>query len=136
VGRLLRGENIGAWVFGGICRETGDAFLVTVDRTSNTLFRAIFENIADGTRINSDKWAAYHTISGNVYTLVMVNHRFNFVDPIDPSINTQRIERMWRTLKSIILKQVFTKRGEPIWQNSFLNKEINGIQCLLVDEFN
>ena len=40
----------------------------------------------------------------NEFTHDAVNHSTHFVDPNDPSINTQKIECMWRTLKQIIPK--------------------------------
>ena len=62
-GRMLSNERTGSWVFGGICRETGEAFLVTVERRdSATLFSAICHNIAEGTWIISDCWPAYRNL--------------------------------------------------------------------------
>lgn len=104
-GRLLANESSGTWVFGGICRENSEAFLVKVaNRNAATLLQAIQENILPGTRIISDCWRAYSIISQSGYSHATINHSYNFVDPLDASVNTQRVERMWRTLKSIIPK--------------------------------
>ena len=46
----------------------------------------------------------YNLLSKNGFEHEKVNHSENFVNPIDASINTQKIERMWRTIKSIIPK--------------------------------
>jgi len=106
VGRLLSNESTGTWIFGGICRETGDAFIVPVaSRDSATLFVAIQENVFPGTRIISDCWRAYDALASLGYSHSKVNHSVNFVDPEDPSVNTQRVERMWKTLKSTIPKE-------------------------------
>uniref|UniRef100_A0A914GNV4 ISXO2-like transposase domain-containing protein n=1 Tax=Globodera rostochiensis TaxID=31243 RepID=A0A914GNV4_GLORO len=49
------------WVFGGICRETRECFLVAVpDRTAATLLPIIAQRIAPGSTVHSDCWAAYN----------------------------------------------------------------------------
>jgi hypothetical protein len=102
-GRLLSNEATQTWLFGGLCRETGRAFLARVERRdARTLLEAIRANIHPESRIISDCWRGYLSLSQEGFSHGSVNHSFNFVDPNDPSINTQRIERMWRTLKSII----------------------------------
>ena len=40
------------------------------------------------------------------YTHVTVNHSENFVNPLDPDVYTNTIERAWRTLRENIPKQV------------------------------
>lgn len=105
VGRMLANEISETWVFGGICRETGEAFVVPVEnRDSTTLLREIQRNIAPGTRILSDCWKGYSNVSNYGYEHSRVNHSENFVNPQDPTVHTQKVERMWRTLKSIIPK--------------------------------
>lgn len=75
-GRLLLGERDHVWVFGGLCRETGEGFLVPVpDRTAETLLAAIHENIAPGSRIISDCWRAYAGLSRHGFSHAAVNHR-------------------------------------------------------------
>jgi transposase-like protein len=50
-------------VFGGVERDSGRCFLVPVDRRdAATLLPLIYEYIAPGTTIYSDKWAAYNKI--------------------------------------------------------------------------
>ena len=96
------------WVFGGICRETGEIFMRVVDdRTAPTLIDAIQQCIAPGTKIISDQWKAYNELDNsysNTYTHETVNHSKNFVDPITKA-NTQRIERLWRDLKDSCRKK-------------------------------
>jgi hypothetical protein len=104
-GRLLEGENRQVWFFGGICRESGDCFVVRVpDRSQRTLHDAIRDNVALGSRIVSDCWRGYAGIEQIGYSHSMVNHSRNFVDPDDRTIYTQTIERLWRTLKRVIPK--------------------------------
>jgi hypothetical protein len=58
VGRMLPRQ----WVFGGICRETGEVFLEKVqDRSLNTLYGEICHHIKPGTTIISDCWKGYST---------------------------------------------------------------------------
>ncbi|XP_070071079.1 uncharacterized protein [Drosophila takahashii] len=97
-GRVVDGQ----WVFGGICRETGDFFLVPVeDRSQETLLPIIEANIANGTRIISDCWKSYNGLKDANYSHMTVNHSVNFVNP-ETGANTQRIERLWRDLKENI----------------------------------
>uniref|UniRef100_A0A5S6QLN7 Uncharacterized protein n=1 Tax=Trichuris muris TaxID=70415 RepID=A0A5S6QLN7_TRIMR len=50
------------WVFGGVCRETGECFLVPVD--------------------DRDEWRGYNSLSNHGYTHLRINHCANFVDPM------------------------------------------------------
>ena len=54
-----------AWILGGVCRETGDMFLVQCPgnkRDKPTLEAIIIANVAPGTKIYTDGWAAYRVI--------------------------------------------------------------------------
>lgn len=89
------------WVFGGICRETKDSFVVTVpNRTGSTLLDKIIENIADGSTIYSDSWKGYQTNRTEIegFLHAKVNHKYNFIDP-DTGVPTQTVERMWGSAK-------------------------------------
>lgn len=92
----------GYWIFGGIERETGRVFVVQVpDRTKETLIAFIKHWIAEGTTIISDCWRAYDGLDLEGYVHFQVNHSENFVDPITGA-NTNRIERVWRDVRSTI----------------------------------
>lgn len=95
-----RGHAVeGQWVFGGIQRDTGDCFLVPVDRRDReTLLAIIKDNIRPGTTIISDCWKAYDTLSDEGYIHLTVNHSINFVDP-DTGAHTNTIESTWRHVK-------------------------------------
>ena len=90
------------WVFGGICRETKQAFaLVVPDRTSSTLLEEIANHIEPGSIIHSDTWKSYQAIEqipNRDYIHLNVNHSKNFVNP-ETGSHTQSVERMWRDLK-------------------------------------
>lgn len=108
VGRLLPQ----LWIFGGICRQTSECFLVEVpDRNASTLIKVIEERIKPGTTIMSDCWKAYKTevLEKAGFTHLKVNHSLNFVDP-DSGAHTQTVERMWGSAKWRNKKQRGTKR--------------------------
>lgn len=88
------------WVFGGICRETGECFLYAVpNRSATTLMKVISESILPGTTIISDCWKAYTNVSSSGdYQHLTVNHQYNFVDP-ETGAHTQTIESTWRNAK-------------------------------------
>lgn len=95
------------WVYGGVCRETGQRFAKVVkNRTSLTLQKYTEKHIAYGSIINSDGWMAYNFIDKMPFPQPyaghnVVNHSLNFVDPLNPLIHTQTVERMWRELKDV-----------------------------------
>ena len=110
VGRMVKEQ----WVFGGICRETGDCFLVAVpDRSKKTLLKIISERIKLGTTIISDYWPSYEEIpeiEGMHYTHIKVNHSENFVDPKTGAC-TNLVENMWGRAKKRNKLQNGTNRG-------------------------
>lgn len=122
VGRILDQQ----WIFGGICRETNERFVVSVpDRTSQTLLPIIQDRIAPNTHINSDSWKAYNSIDQlpQNYTHTTVNHTQNFVDPVTKT-HTQRVERMWREVKRVKRRyegiphsQIDSHISEYLWRN-------------------
>ena len=105
VGRVVEGQ----WVFGGICRETRQFFMVPVpDCTLDTLLCIIKEYIEPGTTIISDYWKAYDCPGSESYTHLKVNHKLNFVDP-KTGAHTNHIERHWRDAKNLVPKYSRTK---------------------------
>ena len=62
VGSIEAGELW--WMFGGICRQTHEMFAMVVEnRKSDTLSKAVFENVESGSSIYSDCWKAYNQLS-------------------------------------------------------------------------
>ena len=97
VGRVLPQQ----WIFGGLCRETKECFLVKVEnRNAITLMAAILENIETGSIIYSDSWRSYKTdeLERAGFQHFKVNHSYNFVHP-GTDIHTQNIERLWGSAK-------------------------------------
>ena len=94
------------WVFGGIERVSKRAFVINVGakRDAATLLPLIQRYILPGSIIYSDGWSAYQRISQlpENYSHGIINHSENFVDPVNPRIHTQNIERLWRDMKSYV----------------------------------
>ena len=92
------------WLFGGVERLTKKKFIVPLiddhqDRSAQTLIPLIKKYILPGTIIVSDGWKAYSSLRNEGYTHWVVNHSEQFVDPENPDIHTQNIERLWRDIK-------------------------------------
>jgi len=89
----------GTWVLGGICRETREIFLKTVEkRDKKTLLPIIQEYVEPGSIIITDCWASYKDLGKLGYTHMNVNHSENFVDP-DTGACTNLIENRWWCIK-------------------------------------
>lgn len=114
-GRLLSQE----WLFGGVERRddaTCKMFIEYVpDRTSETLLSIIQRRIAPGTKILSDGWAAYQSLSTLGYEHEVVNHSINFVDQDNREIHTQNVENFWMLLKRF-LRSKGTNRAPHNWE--------------------
>jgi transposase-like protein len=138
VGRVINQQ----WVFGGICRETRECFLVAVpDRTANTLMNVIQTRIRPGTIILSDMWAAYAGIQqlGPQFQFqhLIVNHTVNFVNPANGA-HTQNIENMWYRAKKRNKRQHGTHRQmldgylcEFMWRQSLNGR--NPFDAIIAD---
>lgn len=95
-----RGHAVeGQWVFGGVDRESGDFFLVPVEkRDAETLIKLVKEYIVEGSIIYSDCWRAYNTLKSCGFQHYTVNHSLNFKDP-ETGVHTNTIEGLWRHAK-------------------------------------
>lgn len=97
-GRILQGERV--WIFGAVERATGKlALQITNYRTVPDCSEFITDNIRVGTHIMTDCWRGYNRLEHFGYTHSRVNHSLHFVDPDNPNIHTQKIERVWKDLK-------------------------------------
>ena len=89
----------GQWVFGGICRESKECFVVPVNsRDKGTLLPIIQDRILPGTCVMSDLWRAYDCLNDEGFQHLTVNRSLNFVDP-DAGAHTQNIENTWWVAK-------------------------------------
>ncbi|XP_069683073.1 uncharacterized protein [Periplaneta americana] len=90
----------GHWVLGGIERDTGKCFLVSVaQRDSATLLAVVKEKIRPGTTIISDCWKAYNCLQEEGYVNLTVNHTYNFVDSETCDIS-DKVEGTWQEVHS------------------------------------
>ena len=93
------------WHLGGIERQSKASFIVPFvealprECTAANLIPLITKYIKPHSIIISDKWRAYNKLAEHGYVHKCVNHSENFVDPDNPSIHTQNIERLWRDIK-------------------------------------
>ena len=109
-----RGRELqGVWVFGGIERDSKKSFIIplleTSQRNAETLLPLIQTFIKPGSIIISDQWKAYNKISELGYQHQTVNHSVNFVDPVTGA-HTQNIERLWKDIKSHVLREGIRKK--------------------------
>ena len=122
-GRYIKGQ----WVFGGICHETREFFITTVDKhDKNTLLLIILDKTHQPyglSTIFSDCWKAYSTINQHEYEHKTVNHTYNFVDPTTQA-HTQNIENLWWQIKRVLPSthschdQLYLHLSEYMWRNS------------------
>ena len=122
------GEKKKQWVIGGIDRLTNQCFAELAEkRDSITIKEMISRRVKTRTRLITDKWRAYLCLKQHGYKVDQVNHIQNYVDPNDLTINTQKIERAWGSLKKTIPK---TTRGtmrstyieEFVYRKTFFSK--------------
>ena len=110
------------WIFGGIERVskkcfvkvlleeynladlTRDQLIARLPRDKQTLVPIIQQYIRPGSIINSDGWGAYCGLGNAGYEHNVVIHERNFINPDDPNIHTQTIERLWRDLKEWVTR--------------------------------
>ena len=128
-GRILPQQ----WIFGGLCRDTCECFLVQVpDRSAKTLMIEIKKHIKKGTTIYSDSWRAYKTkeLEKAGFEHFKVNHKYNFVNP-DSGVHTQTVERLWGSAKWRNKKQRGTKReflesylAEFMWRKQLAGSDV------------
>jgi hypothetical protein len=98
-GRILRGERY--WIIGAICRSTKLISCELVrNRTSRICSDFVRNNIESNAHIMTDFWRGYNSLVNFGYAHSKINHKLHFVDPDNPNIHTQNIERLWKSFKS------------------------------------
>ncbi|CAF0981621.1 unnamed protein product, partial [Brachionus calyciflorus] len=100
-----KGENLKrpqVWMFGMIDRTDDRVYIeIEPDRSAFTLLAIIYDHVLPGTTIFSDSWSSYAKITEiRDFTHDQVNHKYNFVNPDNRNIHTNRIESLWRDAKS------------------------------------
>ena len=101
-GKGDRNKRRRKWMFGGVCRVTGMGFMELCPgnkRTKASLWPIIQDNIAPGSTIYSDGWRSYRRLPSLGYVHRWIDHSKHYVDPNDPSLNTNKIEGFWGNFK-------------------------------------
>lgn len=62
-------------------------------RDAITLYNILSNNVTKGSILYSDCWRSYLKVNEE-YAGKFVNHKFNFIDIIDPKIYTNNIKRL------------------------------------------
>jgi hypothetical protein len=100
-GRFLKNERKQIWVFGGIEKNSNNCLITIVQKTDkDTHLPLIKKFILPGTKIITNGWKAYNTLEQEGYIHGIVNHSIEFVNSDDLATNTQKIERLWKSLKN------------------------------------
>jgi Predicted transcriptional regulators len=72
------------------------------------------------TKIITDGWKAYNTLEQEGYIHV-VNHSVEFVNKNDPEINTQKIERLWKSLKNELKREGRAGENDDMYIFQFID---------------
>lgn len=127
-GRILANQDI--WIFGGVCRESKEAFMTLVpDRRGVTLWPIIQRRVAAGSVIMTDEARVYqnlHYQQRGGFEHYQVNHSLNFVHPDNPNVYTNTIEAVWRVAKGKVRgyvndEQIEMYLGEFMYRRQYLN---------------
>lgn len=94
------------------------------DRSAATLLPIIQQNVAPGTIVWSDEWAAYSNVSSlpNVSQHDTVNHSIEFVNPTT-GVHTQNVESYWnrqktklKRMKGVVFDEISSYLDEFMWR--------------------
>ena len=82
------------------------SFIEVLNHNAETLLPLIEEYVLQGTRIISDGWRAYDEITqlpqGVYMQLRMIIYAENFVNPVNPEVNTQNIENFLKSCEATV----------------------------------
>ncbi|KAG0421362.1 hypothetical protein DMUE_6297, partial [Dictyocoela muelleri] len=104
-GRILRGQSY--WVIGIIARNNKKIRLFVTNRRTKSIIRGfITSNIPENSIIMTDGWRGYAGLEELGYYHQIVNHKESYVNPENNFIHTNNIERLWRSLKEFLPKNL------------------------------
>jgi IS1 family transposase len=93
------------WIFGGICRENNECFIERVKRRDEKTLIPVLQRYVDkDSVIMSDHWPVYTNLAKNFGYLEnhIVIHQYHYLQPDDNSIHTQKVERMWLSVRNTV----------------------------------
>ena len=98
------------------------------DRRRETLLPIVLEHVEPGAVVISDKAPAYITnhnrshLQPHSLDHYFINHSLDFVDPVQPWIHTNTIERQWRSLRTSIgtIRRKLTPEQVTLFLDTFI----------------
>ncbi|ODM88082.1 putative transposase-like protein [Orchesella cincta] len=132
-GTLFAGKFAMMSFFKWTCRIQGGVRTSFPNRSGNTLWPIIQHRVHPGTIIMTDSARVYnslHEASRGGFQHHQVNHRYHFVDPNNPNVHTNTIERTWGLLKGTVHGSMNNERlemylGEFIYRRHFFKAITN-----------
>lgn len=123
-------QHVGVWVFGGVCRETREIFLVPIpNKTRETLWGLMKKHIAAGSIIHSDGARVYNGVEQLGFAShYSINHSAGEFSrhSEDGVVTTNHAENMWRWVKETVKSgrdeltvELYT--GEFVYRKARLN---------------
>lgn len=116
------------WVFGGVVRGSGgkECFIEIVrNRKKDTLYPIIQRKINQESKIITDGAAVYRDLGEIGFSHSWVNHTENFVSPQDPSVHTQSIESLWKSLRKFLNKRTsYNRKKLSGYINEFIYRKL------------
>lgn len=132
--RILNGQRVG--VIGAIDRNTKEVKLrLSIRRRQVDCINFIVDSVVQNTTVITDLWRGYNNLSSFGFNHLTVNHSINFVNPIDHTVHTNRIERLWRSLKNaqgiIIISKILKSKLKfsKYFIHLKLKKQMKNMSC-------
>lgn len=130
------------WVFGGICPDTQEGFLVFVpDREPKTLFPIIEQHVCPGSIIHTNGQASYNGIARiNVkppYTHKTIKHRVDSVDPVTGASTNpvekhlQKARQKFKAMCGVQGTVIESYLDEFLWRERYGKEGIDAFENLL-----
>ena len=101
------------WVVGAIDKANHRVAVRFVEkRDQNTLLQFALDTIQKGSKVYTDEWKAYCSLSAHSFKHKTVNHSKNFkvISDNGEVVHTNNIESLWRTMRDFLQIHHYRKR--------------------------